>query len=59
MEDRLTMQIWHTAIVLAIILHYRAVFTAHGMRHDLTCAVPGAGVEVGRAVETWVKGLWA
>nr|XP_019048945.1 hypothetical protein I302_02725 [Kwoniella bestiolae CBS 10118]OCF27875.1 hypothetical protein I302_02725 [Kwoniella bestiolae CBS 10118] len=49
-------QWWHAGIVLAIWLHYRAVFVAHGMKYDLSCAAPGAGRSVAQVVESWFVG---
>ena len=52
-------QIWHLAIVLAIILHYRAIFVAHKVRYDYSCAVSDAGRPVGEVVEELMKVVWA
>jgi hypothetical protein len=48
-------QVWHAAIVVAIILHYRATFVAHQSRFEYSCAMPDAGETVG---EAW-DNLWA
>ncbi|WWC66721.1 uncharacterized protein I206_100626 [Kwoniella pini CBS 10737] len=49
-------QWWHAGIVLAIWLHYRAVFVAHGMKDSFSCAAPGAGKSVAELFDGWVKG---
>ncbi|WWC85994.1 uncharacterized protein L201_000865 [Kwoniella dendrophila CBS 6074] len=49
-------QWWHAGIVLAIWLHYRAVFVAHEMKYNLSCAVPDAGRNVAQVVEGWFIG---
>jgi hypothetical protein len=43
------------AIVVAIILHYRATFVAHGSRYEYSCARDDARQPVG---EAW-DDLWA
>jgi len=48
-------QLWHAGIVIAIILHYRAIFAAHNVRYEYSCAMPDAGMPVGEVVE---KGWW-
>jgi len=55
-------QVWHAAIVVAIILHYRATFVAHQSRFEYSCAMPDAGQTVGEAwddlwASTW-KAVW-
>jgi adiponectin receptor len=50
-------QLWHAAIVGAIILHYRAVFVAHTARMEYSCAAPDAGRPVGEIVEGWYKAM--
>ncbi|WRT63901.1 uncharacterized protein IL334_000827 [Kwoniella shivajii] len=49
-------QWWHAGIVLAIWLHYKAVFVAHGMKYDYSCAAPGAGKSVAQVLEGWLIG---
>ncbi|OCF73531.1 hypothetical protein I204_05374 [Kwoniella mangroviensis CBS 8886] len=50
-------QWWHAGIVLAIWLHYRAVFVAHGMKDEYSCMAPGAGRSVAQVVESWFIGM--
>ncbi|WVQ81067.1 hypothetical protein IAT38_003174 [Cryptococcus sp. DSM 104549] len=47
-------QIWHAAIVLAIVLHYRAIFVAHSVKHDYSCLTPGQNVSVAELLENFV-----
>nr|XP_031859596.1 uncharacterized protein CI109_005059 [Kwoniella shandongensis]KAA5526668.1 hypothetical protein CI109_005059 [Kwoniella shandongensis] len=35
-------QIWHAAIVTAVILHYRAIFVAHSVKFEYSCMAPDA-----------------
>ncbi|WVQ83746.1 hypothetical protein IAT38_005890 [Cryptococcus sp. DSM 104549] len=44
-------QIWHAAIVLAVVLHYRAIFVAHSVKHDYSCLAPGQSVSVAELLE--------
>ncbi|WVO14646.1 hypothetical protein L204_102283 [Cryptococcus depauperatus] len=37
-------QLWHMGIVIAIALHYRAIFVAHSVRHEYSCAISGQDV---------------
>ncbi|ORX35324.1 hemolysin-III related-domain-containing protein [Kockovaella imperatae] len=50
-------QLWHVAIVAAILLHYQGIFAAHGARHSLSCAIPDAGPPLGKFVEAWWRTL--
>ncbi len=53
--DQLTVnQIWHSFIILAIILHYRAIFVAHAVRYEYSCRA----VDSGRAVSEVVEDIW-
>ncbi|WVF66092.1 hypothetical protein IAT40_000831 [Kwoniella sp. CBS 6097] len=47
-------QWWHAGIVLAIWLHYRALFVAHEHKDNLSCAAPGAGRSVAEVLEGWL-----
>jgi len=46
--NQLTMlaQIWHLSIVLAVYLHYCAIFAAHNIRYQYSCTLPSAGKPV-------------
>ncbi|ODO05057.1 hypothetical protein I350_05670 [Cryptococcus amylolentus CBS 6273] len=50
-------QIWHAGIVIAIILHYRAIFIVHDIKHEYSCALPGNEVPLGLALERMIG--WA
>ncbi|RSH94877.1 hypothetical protein EHS25_004683 [Saitozyma podzolica] len=50
-------QLWHTAIVGAILLHYRAVFVAHNARHAYSCAAHDADRPVGHVLESLIMSL--
>ena len=56
--DASWVQIWHLAIVLAIILHYRAIFVAHTSRFEYSCRAPDAGMPVSLVVEGLVRPVW-
>ncbi|WVR03661.1 hypothetical protein IAU60_000656 [Kwoniella sp. DSM 27419] len=47
-------QWWHMGIVLAIWLHYRALFIAHDKKAELSCAMPGADRSVAAVLEGWL-----
>ncbi|WVQ93723.1 hypothetical protein IAU59_000800 [Kwoniella sp. CBS 9459] len=47
-------QWWHAGIVLAIWLHYRALFVAHEHKDNLSCAAPEAGRSVAEVLEGWL-----
>ncbi|OCF36193.1 hypothetical protein I316_02066 [Kwoniella heveanensis BCC8398] len=47
-------QWWHAGIVLAIWLHYRALFVAHKHKDNLSCAASGAGRSVAEVLEGWL-----
>ena len=51
-------QIWHAAIVGAIVLHYRAIFVAHNARYEYSCATRDAGQPVAEVVEGLVRAVW-
>lgn len=55
---KLTPQVWHAAIVVAIILHYRATFVAHSSRFEYSCARADAGQEVGEAWDDMWAYVW-
>ncbi|KAK8861737.1 hypothetical protein IAR55_002560 [Kwoniella newhampshirensis] len=44
-------QIWHAAIVLAIILHYRAIFVAHSVKFEYSCMSSGAGKSISELLD--------
>ncbi|KAL7422722.1 inc metabolism membrane protein [Cryptotrichosporon argae] len=50
-------QLWHWAIVIAIYLHYKAIFVAHDARLVYSCAAPDAGEPVTRIVDA-LLGRW-
>jgi len=47
---------WHIGIVLAIILHYNAIFFAFDYRWDYSCAAPDAGTPFPVAVHQFLLG---
>lgn len=47
-------QIWHLGIVVAIVLHYRAIFVAHNVKHEYSCAVPGQEISVAMVLERMI-----
>ncbi|WOO80475.1 putative protein [Vanrija pseudolonga] len=49
-------QIWHFGIVIAIGLHYRAIFHAYNLRWDYSCAAPDAQMPVTAAVSQLIWG---
>lgn len=49
-------QIWHSFIIIAIILHYRAIFVAHAVRYEYSCKSPDSGTPISEVVEhLWRK----
>ena len=57
-QIQLTPQVWHAAIVVAIIFHYRATFVAHTSRFEYSCAMADAGQEVGEAWDDMWAYIW-
>lgn len=47
-------QLWHLGIVVAIVLHYRAIFVAHGVKHEYSCAAPGQEISVAMVLERMI-----